>query len=309
MSGDAGVRAFVGRSVGPPVPGPDPVNTPMVRHWCEAIGDMNPVYLDPQAAAASVHGGLVAPPTMLQAWTMRGLRGLRGAVGPNAQDELLALLDEAGYTSVVATNCEQHYERYLRPGDALTVSTVIEAVSEPKRTALGEGVFVSTRSTYRDADEAVVATMTFRILKFRPLPKQPERPAPPAPVVTADNAYFFEGGRAGQLLIQRCVACSELRHPPTPTCPICHSFDWDTVEASGHGTLHSVVTVHHPQVPAFDYPLPVALVDLAEGVRMVAGLVGIEPLAHPQDLLSATLAKRPGKRGNLDVICAHVARY
>ena len=59
-------------------PGPparDPVNRPMIHHWCDAIGDTNPSYVDEELAAQSVHGGLVAPPTMLQAWGMGGLRG------------------------------------------------------------------------------------------------------------------------------------------------------------------------------------------------------------------------------------------
>ena len=51
----------------------DPVNQPMIRHWCDAVGDRNPCYTDPAFAAKSVHGGIVAPPTMLQAWTMPGL--------------------------------------------------------------------------------------------------------------------------------------------------------------------------------------------------------------------------------------------
>jgi len=42
----------------------------MIRHWCDAVGDGNPVYTDREFAAKSVHGGIVAPPTMLQAWTM-----------------------------------------------------------------------------------------------------------------------------------------------------------------------------------------------------------------------------------------------
>jgi len=40
----------------------DPVNLPIIENWIEAIGDDNPVYTDPEFAAASVHGGLVAPP-------------------------------------------------------------------------------------------------------------------------------------------------------------------------------------------------------------------------------------------------------
>ena len=69
------LRSFVGQEIGPPRPGPDVVNEAMIRHWCDAIGDTNPVYTDPAAAAESVHGGIVAPPTMLQAWVMSGVEG------------------------------------------------------------------------------------------------------------------------------------------------------------------------------------------------------------------------------------------
>jgi uncharacterized OB-fold protein len=34
---------------------------------------------------------------------------------------------------------------------------------------------------------------------------------------------------------------------------------------------------HHPQAPGFDYPLPIVLVELDEGVRLVANVVGLEP--------------------------------
>ena len=104
------LRAFEGRQVGPPETGADAVNQPMIRHWVEAVGDENPVYTDPEAAARSVHGGIVAPPVMLQAWVMRGVKP-RPRAGGNAQDELMVLLDDAGFTSVVATNCEQEYVR------------------------------------------------------------------------------------------------------------------------------------------------------------------------------------------------------
>ena len=123
------LKAFEGRQIGPPELGPDVVNEAMIRHWCDAIGDTNPVYTDPDAAAASAHGGIVAPPTMLQAWVMRGFRGGRGRT---AQDELLRLLEGAGFTSVVATDCQQEYARYLHPGDRLSETKVIESISEEK---------------------------------------------------------------------------------------------------------------------------------------------------------------------------------
>jgi uncharacterized OB-fold protein len=98
----------------------------------------------------------------------------------------------------------------------------------------------------------------------------------PRPAVTEDTAFFFEGARRGAL-IQRCSSCGTLRHPPRPACAVCRSFDWDTVTASGRGTVYSYVVVHHPQVPAFDYPLPIALVELEEGTRLVADLLGVAP--------------------------------
>ena len=102
-------------------------------------------------------------------------------------------------------------------------------------------------------------------------------PLRPRPALTQDNSFFFEGARRGQLLIQRCGSCGTLRHPPRPACARCRSFEWDTVVASGRGTVYSFVVVHHPQVPAFDYPLPIAVVELEEGTRLVADLVGVEP--------------------------------
>src|SRR5207253_1341260 len=86
---------------------------------------------------------------MLQAWAMRGLRP-RPPAGGTAQDELMGLLDEAGFTSVVATNCEQDYDRYLHLGDHLSAASVIESVSDEKGTALGPGHFITTRIVYTD---------------------------------------------------------------------------------------------------------------------------------------------------------------
>jgi uncharacterized OB-fold protein/acyl dehydratase len=301
------LAAFEGRPAGPVSEAPDPVNQAMIRHWVEAMGDENPVYVDEEAAVAAGFSGVVAPPTMLQAWTMRGYRrsmeiesARQGRApgahrppeeapggAPDALEELFALLDRAGFTSVVATDCEQDYLRPLVLGDRLRARSVIESVSPCKRTALGPGHFVTTRTDYTDAAGEPVATMRFRILRFRPL--RPSRageeagaaPAPrpprPRPAVTHDNAFFFEGARQGKLLVQRCSSCGRLRHPPAPACASCRSFEWEAVTSSGRGRLYSYVVVHHPQVPAFDYPLVVGLAELEEGTRLVADVVGVPP--------------------------------
>jgi uncharacterized OB-fold protein/acyl dehydratase len=284
----ARLKAFEGQESGASELGPDPVNQPMIRHWVEAIGDENPIYTDPEAAAASVHGGIVAPPVMLQAWVMRGVRP-RPSSGADARDGLMQLLDDAGFTSVVATNCEQEYHRYVRPGDHLRTTSTVESVSPEKQTALGLGHFVTTRISYHDQHGELVASMLFRILKFKPAkkpaappsaePAAEPRPKRPRPAITQDNAFFFEGTKQHKLLIQRCVSCGRLRHPPGPMCPKCRSLGWDTLEASGRGVVYSFVVNHHPQVAAFDYPLVVALIELEEGTRLVSNITDVDPSA------------------------------
>jgi 3-oxo-4,17-pregnadiene-20-carboxyl-CoA hydratase alpha subunit len=269
------LQAFVGRAPRPPFRARDPVNQPMIRHWCDAIGDANPVYTEPAAAAASRHRAVVAPPAMLQVWTMHGLRRPAPPPGEDVIGQVFALLDEAGFTSIVATNCEQEYARYLRPGDHLTVSGVIESISDEKRTALGPGHFVTWFDTFRTDEGETVGTMRFRVLKFRPAEPAPARR--PRPVVNDDNRFFWEGVERGELLIQRCSGCGELRHPPRPMCPSCRSLEWDAVRASGRGTVHSFVVPHHPRLPAFPEPYVVALIDLEEGTRLVSNLVGVAP--------------------------------
>lgn len=99
----------------------------------------------------------------------------------------------------------------------------------------------------------------------------------PQPGTTRDTRFFWEGVAEGKLLIQRCSGCQALRHPPGPMCPHCGDLAWDSVEASGRGVVYSFVVAHHPPIPPFDYPHPIALVELEEGTRFVADLVGIEP--------------------------------
>ncbi|MEE1740109.1 OB-fold domain-containing protein [Streptomyces sp. BE147] len=261
--------------------GKDLVNEAMIRHWCEAMGDNGPAYRGP---------GAIAPPTMLQAWTMGGLSGHTDR--SPAYEELFGLLDGAGYTSVVATDCEQEYLRALRPGDRITFDAVIEAVSRRKSTKLGTGYFVTTRMDVR-ADGEPAGTHRFRILKYAPAAagRRTEKKRPgaagaklrPRPVINRDNAGFWAGVAEHKLLIQRCGDCRTLRFPWLPGCNACGGRDWDTVEASGEGTVYSHVVMHHPPFPAFSTspegaeggPYAVGLIELAEGVRMVSNVIGV----------------------------------
>lgn len=277
---DERLAAFEGRRLVAFKPGQDPVNVPMIRHWVEAMEDPNPVYLSDEVARATGRGGVVAPASMMQAWTMRGYAA---TVNPAQQDpeftELIALLDEGGYTSVVATDSEFDFHREVRPGDHLGAEEVVESISPEKTTALGVGRFVTTVRTYRDQTGEVVATQRWRTLRFRPRAADSTaepRALRPRPAVNPDNQFWFDGAMGRRLLIQRCASCKTLRHPPGPCCPECRSFEWDTVEASGRATLYSFVVAHHPRHPAFEYPLLVAVVELEEGTRLITNLVDVE---------------------------------
>jgi uncharacterized protein len=257
---------------------PDPVNLPMIRHWVQAMGDTNPVYLDAEFAARSAHGGPVAPPAMAQVWTMRGLRPAAegGAEAGDPLGQMLAVLDDAGFTSIVATNSEQEYHRYLRHGEQLTVRTSLEDVTGPKRTSLGEGWFVTTRSTWYVGGEPV-ASMRFRVLKFRPVPPKAPAGAVVRPAISRDTEFFWAGTAVRELRIQRCGECGVLRHPPGPLCLACGAAKPGYVVAAGTGEVFSYVVHHHPPVPGRQVPFVVALVQLTEGVRMVGELLGIGP--------------------------------
>lgn len=254
------LQRFVGMDAAAPRAAPDPVNAPMIRHWCEALDDDNPRYRGPDA---------VAPPAMLEVWTMTGRAQRWRPDDPFAQ--LMAELEAAGFTSVVATNTSQRYLRELRPGDRITAHEVITAVSERKETALGAGHFVTTETTFTDDAGDVVGTRTFRILRFAPRPAAPKVERVP-PAMSDDTRFFWEGCKRRELLIQRCASCGTLRHPPRPMCGVCRSVEWDTVRSSGRGTVFSYVVHHHPPIPGFDPPFVVALVELEEGTRLVATL-------------------------------------
>jgi uncharacterized OB-fold protein len=183
---------------------------------------------------------------------------------------------------VVATNSEQTYHRDLRIGEQVEVRSRLRDVVGPKRTALGEGWFVTTESTWYVGTEAV-ASMLFRILKYRPPgPAAPTAQAPPEarapdvlrPVVSRDTAFFWDGTAAGELRIQRCGDCGVLRHPPGPACPECGALKPAYTVAAGTGEVYSYVVHHHPPVPGRKLPFVVALVELTEGVRMVGEILG-----------------------------------
>lgn len=271
------------KAAGGPKPraGRDPVNQPIINNWVEALGDRNPIYVDEAAARAAGHPGIVAPPAMIQVWTMFGLGGERPADDP--MGPMMKLFDDAGYVGVVATNCEQTYHRYLRPGEEVSITSEMGDVVGPKQTALGEGYFINQHIVWRVGDEDV-AEMNWRILKFKPRESAEASAVPPdldadammRPAVSRDTAFFWEGVAAHELRIQRRPD-SSLQHPPVPAVWQDKDQPTDYVISAGKGTVYSFVVHHAPKVPGRTLPFVIALVELDEGVRMLGELRNIDP--------------------------------
>ena len=252
-----------------PRPARDPINQPMINNWTEAIGETDPRY---------AHGGAgIAPPAMAQVWTMYGLDPTRPSDDP--LHGTMQIFDAAGFSSVLGTNCDQTYLRDVRVGEHVSITTRLESVVGPKVTGVGEGYFVSTLNTWwvGEGDEReAVATMLFRVLKFKPAARAPkiDRTKLVRPQMNRDTQYFWDGTAVGELRIQKCNACGELRHPPGPMCPSCHAHDRGYVVAAGTGTVFSFLVHHAPYLPGKELPATLALIELTEGLRMIGEVQG-----------------------------------
>lgn len=117
---------------------------------------------------------------------------------------------------------------------------------------------------------------------------------------TPETAKFWEGSEQDKLFIQRCSDCDAHYFPPSPICPKCSSNQVSWIEASGRGTLYSFVIAQTPWPywPS-QQPMSVALVDLAEGVRLISTVVDCEqtPLSLEIDMPLLASWTRCGDKG------------
>ena len=268
---------YIGQRIGPYYAW-NPVNRSQVWQWCTAMGDNNTLYL----------GGdeVIAPPTMLQMWAFRDVHG-KYAEGSTDKDvyEVLGRLDELGYAGTVAVNYDQTYHNYLKEGDKVHNFSTIINITEKKSTGLGEGYFVTERAEYYNQRDELFGAAEVTYFKYLP----PEQAVSASssnelqkierirPVENHDTKHYWQGLRDGKLLIQKCDSCQTHRHPPQPMCEKCQSLNWSTIESTSAGRIHSFTVMHYPEIPPFDYPNAIVLVDLDDGVRITSQLEGVEP--------------------------------
>jgi acyl dehydratase len=279
---EARLQAAVARAEGREMATPHAVNAAMIAMWADALMDDNPVYVEDAAAHATGRPGIIAPPTMVQAWMMpklsrlaRGARDVPGfapyfrkAAGapPDPTEgggEIYRILAERGYTNSAATNSRQVYHRELEPGDRVRCVSTIEAVSARKRTAMGFGHFVTTRLDYSDQAGRSVATQHWTVLRFR-TPTEAERaeararaggstkPAAQTPSDDSPGAPLTGAPRVGQ-------------RTPALVIPITPSFVIATALAT-----HDFYAIHHD----VDWARSIGQPDIFTNILTTTGLVG-----------------------------------
>ena len=98
----------------------------------------------------------------------------------------------------------------------------------------------------------------------------------PRPEPNADSRAYWEAARDRRLVVHGCRACGQRHFMPRGQCPACWSSDLEWVDCSGLGTVYSASVVHRAPTPDFaaNAPYVIALIDLEEGPRMFANVVG-----------------------------------
>jgi uncharacterized OB-fold protein len=102
----------------------------------------------------------------------------------------------------------------------------------------------------------------------------------PIPALDRFNRDFFTSGR---IVVQECVACGTVQHPPDAACNNCKAMEFRSRETNGAGTVYSYIVVHNPPAPA-----------LAEAVPYAVALVSLDEFPHVR-ILGNVLNREPGE--------------
>jgi acyl dehydratase len=179
---DAALQQLVGKRLGP-YNSFNPVSTVQVWQWCSAMGDHSPLYLDDEYKAQTEFAGrgVVAPPAMMQVWTMRDFND-EYAPGSTTDHpyQVMHDLENLGFPANVAVSYDINFHRYLVEGDRVHHYKTVVNISALKSTALGEGHFFTDRMEYLDQDGELFAEALITYFQYRPAQADDRVQAPAA---------------------------------------------------------------------------------------------------------------------------------
>ncbi len=149
-----------------------------IMMFARAVGDANPIYCDEAHARETEPGGIIAPPTFVQAsaqfqpdyrlrpkigepWFGSGATPSGTLMPPgDAPDDTDAKQEKKSGAAAGGLHAEQHfhYHRSVRPGDVLTMTTRPGKTWEKQGKRAGKLVFSETITEYRDSTGELVVT-------------------------------------------------------------------------------------------------------------------------------------------------------
>lgn len=218
----------------------NPVSRVQVWQWCSAMGDQNPLYLDDTYRAAKGRDKIVAPPAMMQMWSMRDVN-MEYAPGSTdaAPYQVFDTLTEHGFAGNVAVSYDISFHRYLLEGDLAHHYTTLVAISELKNTALGRGYFVTERVEYLDQNEQLFAEALISYFQYQPLAESGDNKAPSSPAALEPASESDSGWRSDFQDISY-DSLSEGLALPELVIPITHKLI-----VSGAVATQDFIDVHH----------------------------------------------------------------
>ncbi len=147
--------------------GNDRVNEAMIRHWCEAIQDANPVYTDRDYAATSRYGGIIAPPAMVQAHCTPPLWPEQ-ETAPDPIFLAVRTCVEAGCSASLGVSMAYEFLHPLCPGDEIIYRIKLLSVSPRKSTKVGTGHFLAAEYHYSNQTGLPVCRQVLTVFQYHP---------------------------------------------------------------------------------------------------------------------------------------------
>lgn len=160
----------------------DPINETAIRYYCEVAEDSNPVYWDEEFASSSRFGRIIAPPqslftmTFAPWWTPDFMKEQQAAevadlnadVDTSASGMAGKLVGDYGYTTATMVGSEMEFLAPFGPGDGRIKSQGMTVdVSPPKKTRVGEGVFITSVTEYRTENgDRLIGRLKSTLLRY-----------------------------------------------------------------------------------------------------------------------------------------------
>jgi 3-hydroxybutyryl-CoA dehydratase len=127
------------------------VTAEKIATFCTAVGENNPLYVDPIAAQAGPYGGIIAPPAFAASFRR---------VEPSSDQA--PLFPRGGLMAGI----DMELETPIRPGDSISVTTEVKETYE-KTGRSGTMVFTVIRSTLTNQKGELVAHVDHRMMTRR----------------------------------------------------------------------------------------------------------------------------------------------